>query len=245
MENPLYIGLSRQIALQRQLDVVGNNIANMNTVGFRADRMLFAEAMMQAGDGGKGSKQVAFTIDRATYADTRAGTLTETGSPLDVAIQGDGWLRVATANGDRFTRDGRMQRDANGQIVTLGGNPVLDTGGQAIVIPIERKSVSIAPDGTVTADGEQLGKLDLVQFQNVQAMQRGADGLYATSEPPAPAADAKLAQGKIETSNVQSIVEMTRMMDLSRDYQSVSKMIEDGQDLLRSAINRLGKPQGT
>jgi flagellar basal-body rod protein FlgF len=244
MENPLYIGLSRQVALRRHLEVVANNIANMNTVGFRADRMLFEAAMERVG--GRRSEQAAFTIDRATYTDMRPGSLRETGRALDLAIEGDGWIAVGTDEGVRYTRDARLNRAEDGRLVTLGGHAVLDDGGQPIQVPPDAETIVIGPDGTVTVDGDPLGRIGLVRFEDQQGMRRGAQGLHATDEPPQPADGARLAQGKVEAANVQPIVEITRMMELSRDYQAVSRMVEEGHELLRSAIGRLGKAtQGT
>lgn len=244
MENPLYIGLSRQVALRRHLEVVANNIANMNTVGFRADRMLFETAMERVGS--KRGEQVAFTIDRATYTDTRPGSFRETGRALDLAIEGDGWIGVETPEGVRYTRDARLSRAEDGSLVTVGGHPVLDDGGQPLEVPPDAEAIAIGPDGTVTVDGNPLARIGLVRFEDQQGMRRGEQGLHATEEAPQPAPDARFAQGKVESANVQPIVEMARMMDLSRDYQAVSRMVEEGHELLRSAIGRLGKAtQGT
>jgi flagellar basal-body rod protein FlgF len=241
MESPLYIGLSRQVALKRQLDVVANNVANMNTAGFRAERMLF-EAAMQPG-GKRPDDQIAFTIDRATYTDLRPGGFTATGNPFDVALDGDGWLQVRTPDGDRFTRDGRLRRDNDGQLVTAGGFPVLDDNQQPIVVASDSSVLTIGTDGLVSADDQMVARLRVVRFDDPQALRQTGDVLFA-AEPgvePLPAPDTRTVQGKVEQSNVQGIAEVTRMMDLSRDYQAVTRMVEEGQDLLRTAINRLGK----
>jgi flagellar basal-body rod protein FlgF len=241
MESPIYIGLSRQVALRRQLDVVANNIANMNTSGFRAERMLF-EAALEPG-GKRPTDRIAYTIDRSTYTDFRQGGFKETGNPYDVAIDGDGWLSVQTPDGVRYTRDGRLSRAGDGQLVTVNGHPVLDDNLQPILIPDERSVLAIASDGVVSADDELLARLRLVRFDQPQTLRQTGDLLFTTDSAPQPALDSRLVQGRIEQSNVQGIVEMTRMMDLSRDYQSVSRMVEEGQNLLQSAINRLGKTQ--
>ncbi|CAO3459369.1 Flagellar basal-body rod protein FlgF [Azospirillum argentinense] len=240
MENPLYIGLSRQVALRRQLDVVANNIANMNTAGFRGERMLF-EAAMERG-GMKPSDKIAFTIDRATYTDFTPGSLKPTDNPYDVALDGDGWLQVQTPDGPRYTRDGRMRRDVDGQLVNAGGFPYLDDNQQPIVIPADRSRMEIGTDGLVSADNEMIARLRVVRFESPQALAQTGDVLFdAGDAQPLPAPDTRTIQGKVEQSNVQSIAEMSRMMELTRDYQSVTRMMDDGQDLLRSAINRLGK----
>lgn len=241
MESPLYIGLSRQVALRRQLEVVANNVANMNTAGFRAERTLF-EAAMQPG-GKRPNDQIAFTIDRATYTDLRPGGFTATGNPFDVALDGDGWFQVRTPDGDRFTRDGRLHRDADGQLVTAGGFPVLDDNRQPIMIASDSSVLTIGTDGLVSADDQMVARLRVVRFDDPQQLRQTGDVLFAADPgvDPLPAPDTRTVQGKIEQSNVQGIAEVTRMMDLSRDYQAVTRMVEDGQDLLRAAINRLGK----
>lgn len=241
MENQLYIGLSRQVALQRQLDVVANNVANMNTVGFRGERSLF-EAAMEAG-GRKPTDRMAFTIDRSTYTDLRAGAFTATGNPYDIALQGDGFLSVQTPNGVRYTRDGRLRRDADGTLVAATGKPVLDDGGRPMAIASDARVISIGSDGLVSADNDVIGRLGIVRFDNPQKLVQNGDLLYEPRDgmQPLPAPDTKVAEGMVEQSNVQGIVEIGRMMNLSRDYEAVSKMVDDGQDLLRSAINRLGK----
>ncbi|HYD69575.1 flagellar basal-body rod protein FlgF [Azospirillum sp.] len=241
MESPLYIGLSRQVALRRQLEVVANNVANMNTAGFRAERTLF-EAAMQPG-GKRPNDQIAFTIDRATYTDLRPGGFTATGNPFDVALDGDGWFQVRTPDGDRFTRDGRLRRDADGQLVTAGGFPVLDDNRQPIMIASDSSVLTIGTDGLVSADDQMVARLRVVRFDDPQQLRQTGDVLFAADPgvDPLPAPDTRTVQGKIEQSNVQGIAEVTRMMDLSRDYQAVTRMVEDGQDLLRAAINRLGK----
>lgn len=241
MEVPIYIGLSRQVALRRQLEVIGNNMANMNTAGFRAERSLFESAMESAGKHSR--EQVAFTIDRQTYTDHHSGNLATTGNPYDVALDGDGWLQVSTANGTRYTRDGRMQRDAQGQLVNTTGQPFLDEGGQPIVVPSDSAELAIGKDGVITADRQLIGKIGVVRFADTRALNQTGDTQFAAvaGVTPQPDTTTRLAQGKIEESNVQGVTEMTRMMDLSRDYQAVTSMVDEGQDLLRSAINRLGK----
>ena len=240
MENPLYIGLSRQVALRRQLDVVANNIANMNTAGFRGERMLF-EAAMERG-GMKPSDKIAFTIDRATYTDFTAGGLKPTDNPYDVALDGDGWFQVQTPDGPRYTRDGRMRRDVDGQLVNANGFPYLDDNQQPIVIPADRSRMEIGTDGLVSADNEMIARLRVVRFETPQELAQTGDVLFdAGDAQPLPAPEVRFVQGKLEQSNVQAIAEMSRMMELTRDYQSVTRMMDDGQELLRSAINRLGK----
>jgi flagellar basal-body rod protein FlgF len=241
MEVPIYIGLSRQVALRRQLEVIGNNIANLNTAGFRAERTLFESALESAGSV-KGDR-AAFTIDRETYTDHQTGSFATTGNPFDVALDGEGWLQVQTPDGVRYTRDGRMRRDTEGQLVNAAGQPYLDDGGQPIVVPAESSEFAVNRDGTVSADQQSVAKLGIMRFADRRALSQTGDTQFKAADGVVPEEDTetRVSQGKIEESNVKGVLEMTRMMDLSRDYQAVTRMVEDGQELLRSAINRLGK----
>jgi flagellar basal-body rod protein FlgF len=241
MEVPIYVGLSRQVALRRQLEVVSNNISNMNTAGFRAERSLF-EAAMQPG-GNKPADRVAFTIDRDTYTDFQAANFQATGNPYDVALDGDGWLSVSTADGVRYTRDGRMRRDADGQLVNSAGQPYLDDGGKPMSVPSDSSELHITTDAVVSADQQMIGHLAVSHFTDRRALRQTGDVLFAADPAvtPAPATDTRVVQGKIEESNVKGVAEMTTMMNLSRDYQAVTTMVDEGQDLLKNAINRLGK----
>ncbi|MEM1103322.1 MAG: flagellar basal-body rod protein FlgF [Pseudomonadota bacterium] len=240
MDTTLYVNLSTQVALERELEVVAHNIANMNTVGFRAERSMFDDAMKRAG----ASDPVAFVVDRATYTDMTPGALIPTGSDFDVAIQGEGWLTVETDAGVRYTRDGRMQRALTGELVNLQGQPVLDETGAPIFIPEEMGGFEVASDGTITGDDEQqLGRIAVVRFQDEQAMEREADGLYKTDLQAEPAFNAKLAQRMKEASNVVPIVEITRLIELSRAFESATRAASDVHDLKRGSITRLGDPQ--
>lgn len=238
MENTTYVALSHLTALRRMLDVTANNVANMNTAGFRAERPVFDDFVERAG-----AKQnpIAFVIDRATYTDLREATIVQSGNPLDVAIRGEGYLAVETAEGIRYTRDGRMNRDTLGQLVTVDGHLVLSDDGAPILIPDDAERVTIAADGEVRDENDEpLGRLGLFAFDNPQALLRGGDGLYEPVEEPFPAVDATVVQGSIETSNVQPIAEMVRLIDLTRAYASINKVMEQEHERQRNTINELG-----
>src|SRR5262245_52740875 len=121
MDNALLVGLSRQIALQRELDVISNNLANINTNGFKSEKVQFQEFLSEAAHIDSfqlADRRVSYVQDRATLPDFSQGPLTQTGSPLDVAISGDGFLVVDTPQGERYTRNGALQRSATGELVT-------------------------------------------------------------------------------------------------------------------------------
>src|SRR5471032_3109486 len=176
MQNALLIGLSRQTILERQLDVISNNIANVNTSGFKADASLFEEYLMPGAheDNFVGSdRRLSYVQDRGTYRDFSQGAVEQTKNPLDIAIDGGGFLVVQTAAGDRYTRDGGLQMNNTGQLVTSAGNPVLGTSGPIVFQPGDH-DINVSPDGTITVlegNGKTdsvRGKLRLVSFRDAQ-----------------------------------------------------------------------------
>ncbi|GER08583.1 flagellar basal-body rod protein FlgF [Iodidimonas muriae] len=242
MDTSLYVGLSRQVALAREFDIAAHNIANAGTVAFRGEATLFDSVIEQAG----AADPVSFVIDKASYHDTRPGTLIETQNPLDVAIRGEGWLTVQTDQGERYTRDGRMTISEAGQLVTIaGGLPVLDVNGTPINIDNLGGAIEISADGVVSQKigefDEQIGRLALVEFAETQLLTRQGDGLFDSPVPGQPAIDSQIVQGTIEQSNVEPIMELTRLMDVSRAFQQAAEFIENGDELKREAISRLGR----
>lgn len=238
MQTQIYVGLSAQLALRRQLDTVANNIANMNTAGFRAEKVLFDAHLERTQD----KRHVAYVIDRTSYTDMRAGKFEVTGNPLDVAINGDAWLMVDTPNGPRYTRDGRLNLDGEGRLVTLDGHAVLDQGGGEIAVPQDVAGrIEILKDGTV-GDGEQVfGQIARMRPQDVQTMMREASGLYSAPGAFEAAIDAEIRQGVIEGSNVQPVVAMTELMSISRAYEQAKSMVENNDDTLRNAVRTIGR----
>jgi flagellar basal-body rod protein FlgF len=245
MENALLIGLSRQVALRRELDVVANNIANLNTTGFKADGNVFEEYLMPlARDSGFSGRdgRVSFVQDRATWQDFSQGPIQQTGNPLDVAIDGTGFLAVQTPRGERYTRNGALQINAAGELVTSEGHRVLGDGGPVVFQPQDR-DVTVARDGTIAVPGGNRGKLRLVNFANPQRLQKDGASLFAApagvTADAAPAA--RVVQGSIEKSNVRGVLEMTRMIDVTRTYATMATMLQQQGELRRTAIQQLAE----
>ena len=249
MENALLIGLSRQTALERQLDVIANNIANVNTTGFKADASLFEEYLNTPAheDNFVGSdRRVSFMQDRGTYRNMTQGAVEGTGNPLDVAIDGSAFLTVQTPGGERYTRDGSLHIDNTGQLVTSNGNPVLGANGPIVFQPTDH-DINVTPDGTITVvEGNgrtdaQRGKLRLVSFADAQKLLKQGSNLYAAGEGGAPQADTKstVRQGYIEKSNVNSVAEMSLMMEVSRAYTSIANLMNQQAELQKTAIQQL------
>ncbi|MBU6462287.1 MAG: flagellar basal-body rod protein FlgF [Bradyrhizobium sp.] len=249
MENALLIGLSRQTVLERQLDVVANNVANVNTVGFKADSSLFEEYLMSGAheDNFKGSdRRVSYVQDRGTYRDFTQGAVEQTKNPLDIAITGNAFFVVQTAGGERYTRDGGLQMNSQGQLVTANGDPVLGTSGPIVFQPTDH-DINVSPDGTITvvegtARTDSLrGKLRLVSFTDAQKLLKEGSNLYAAGEGGAAQPDLKssVQQGYIEKSNVNAVSEMSRMIEITRAYTQIATMLQQESDLHKSAIEKL------
>lgn len=240
MENALYVGLSRQVVLRRQLAVVANNIANAGTTGYKAQRMQFAQHLAATGSGGSSSgREISMVIDRDTVRDTRAGRIEQTGNPLDVAIFGPGYMVVETEAGPRYTRVGHLSVDNDGRLVNGDRLPILGDNDAPIILPTGGRGLEIASDGVMTGSQGPIGKLKLVSFENEQDMIPVGRGLLDSDEEPQPADGVTLSQGMLEGSNVQAIVEMTRMIDIARQYQSTQRLLQDEHNRQRDSIGRL------
>lgn len=241
MDNALYVGLSRQMTLQRALDVAANNLANVDTAGFKVES-LQVQTDALAAPAVPSSDPIKYVIDNGLTRNFGQGGLEQSSNPLDVGIEGDGFFTVQTSAGNRYTRDGRFGIDAQNQLVDHNGDPVLSSSGSPIALDPKKTDTAIAKDGTISQNGTQVGKLGVARFANLSALKKQGDNLYdAPGVTPTTATDAKLHQGMVERSNVQPIVEITSLIAITRAYERVSQMMSQTQDLSESAIQRLGK----
>lgn len=231
MESPWLIAISRQVALQRKMDAVANNVANMNTPAYKSEQVSFAEYLVEP----QKNVPLSFVEDRGMVRNLTEGPLTKTGNPFDLALSGDGYFIVGTEGGERYTRSGRFQLDAGGQIVNQMGQPVLSASGQPVIIPPGAKDVSIAPDGTVSADAEIVGTIGVVKFADPRSMKREANNLYATDAAPTPGDRASVLQGMLEQSNVNAVEELTNMIEVHRAYAANQRVLQDEHERLRRA----------
>jgi len=246
MEVPSYIALSRLVAQSRALEVTATNMANVNTPGFKAGRVLFSDWLSkQTGvDTPKGGKTVAFVQDRATYRDQQAGPVQATGNPFDMAISGEGYFSVETPRGPRLTRAGRFTPMADGKLGDADGNALLDTAGQPIRIGAADARVVIAADGTISSENGRLGRIGVVQPADAMRLTaEGARTLRADAAT-APVAKPQVIQGSIEDSNVQPVLEMTRMMADLREFQFTTQFVQGEADRLQSSIDKLTQHTG-
>lgn len=235
-ENTAYIALSQQMALRREMEVIANNLANMNTTAFRAKRMVFQEVMTEV----NADKTLSFVQDAYVVPSLDEGTQKFTGSKLDLAIQGAGFFVVQGADGPRYTRNGHFRADDQSQLVTDTGLPVLSDDGAPIVLPDNKSDIQIRPDGTLIDRNGPIGKLALVSFENEYQLLPDGNSLLKTDEPTQPAANAYVHQGSIESSNVQPILEMTHMTEVLRAYQTTAQLIDSDREIRLRAIRTLG-----
>lgn len=238
MENSLYVGLSGQVALQEKMALIANNVANLNTPGFRGQNAVFKEYIS---DQKRMKEDVSLVYDYGQYQVTDPGPIKITGGPLDVALVGPGFLGVQTPEGVQYTRAGNFSLNAQGELITSTGLKVAGQGGP-ISIPENAKYVIIGDDGTISTDQGQIGALMVMEFKDYQKLEPTGNGNYKTAEAGTPATQTKVIQGKLEGSNVSGVLEMTRMIDVLREYQSVQNMMQSEHQRQQTMIQRLGRP---
>lgn len=238
MENSIYLGLSRQLVLRSNMEIVANNIANMNTSGFRAQNMLVDEYVeKQKGD----FDPLSFAYDYGQYKTTSPGAMQQTGNQLNVALNGPGFIGVQMANGQTgYTRDGNFQKSADGILLTSAGLQVMGQGG-AITIPAEATEIIIDEKGMVSDQNGPFAQLNIVEFENLQDMKPQGNNLYTTDAPVREPTKTTAWQGFLEGSNVVPVVEITKMIEILRDFQGTQKILETENDRLRSAIQKLSQ----
>jgi flagellar basal-body rod protein FlgF len=247
MDNLLYVSLSHQMVLRRQLDLIANNLANMNTTGYRRENVVFQQFLNDdtVQGGNRTSPPLSFVLDYGVARDESVGDMLPTGNPLDVAINGPGYFAVQNQGGETlYTRDGRFQRSGDGFVVTKDGHRVLGEGGQPMRVPPTVRFVQVAEDGTVTGDDAALGRMQVVKFNSeLDLTRRGDNDFTGQGATPIPATEVKLRSGVIEGSNVKPVAEISEMIEVLRTYQSTTRLIDRYEDIRKRGIERLGRVQ--
>ncbi len=243
LENTAYIGLSRQLVLQRQMDMIANNIANMNTTAYKAQTMMFAEYLVPQGRTGAAAVgyDMSMVQDVAMMRRMSPGIIRQTGNALDLAIKGKGYFVIETPDGLRYTRNGRFMTDLEGLLVNRAGYPVLDVDSRVIELNPSDPNLDISTDGTISTSAGAVARLQVAIFQNEQKLEELGNSLYASKETPELAETSQILQGALEGSNVNAIREMTEMMTVLRSYQSVQRLLTANHEMQRRAISTLGK----
>ncbi len=239
MDNAGYIGLTRQTGLWKEMQVVANNVANMSTTGFRREGVVFTEMLAAVPNEGNG---LAMAAARVRFSDPSQGAVKQTGSPMDLAIQGHGYFMVETPEGNRLTRAGAFALNTESEMVNPDGYRLLDVGGAPIFIPPDAAVVSVAQDGTVSADGNPLAQVGLFEVEDENAMTRQFGTLFNPGEAePLAMEDGVLLQGFIEGSNVNPVTEMARMIEVQRTYEMGMKFLENEHERIKNVTRTLGQ----
>ncbi|MDQ0462367.1 flagellar basal-body rod protein FlgF [Caulobacter ginsengisoli] len=242
MDNAMYVVLSRQMTLRRELDVVANNLANADTTGFKVEALQVRTDTQAPARMADGPKTLKFVLDDEVVRDFTQGSMQQTGGTFDLGIDGRGFFKIQTADGERYTRDGRFTLSPEGKLTTQDGDPVMGDGGEIVLDPAQGP-VNIAPDGSISQGPQRVGKVAVVDFSDLSVLRKDGDNLFrnVSNLQPTTATAAQVRQGMLEGSNVNSILQVTRLIEISRSYESMAKSIDNTSDLSRRAVERLGR----
>ncbi len=240
MDNPGYATLTRQTGLLREMQVVANNMANVASTGYRREGLVFSE-YVRALDPRHDSLSMATA--RSGFASDLQGALTQTGRPLDMAVEGEGYFLIQTPQGQMLTRAGNFLRDADGNVVTSDGMQLLDSGGAAVLVPPEATDLSVASDGTLSADGLPVAEIGLWLAPGPGTTERRAGARFALTAAPVPAREAsgRIVGGFLESSNVSPVAEVARMIEVQRTYELGQGFLDREDDRIRAVIRTFGR----
>jgi flagellar basal-body rod protein FlgF len=237
MDTSVYVALSGQLALERRLQTIAANVANATTVGYRAEGVHFEEFLSRVPP-----RPAAFASEGHSHVSEASGGFRQTGDPLDVAIQGQGFLAIQTPRGVAYTRDGRMQMLPTGELVSLNGHAILDAGGAPLQLDPEGGPVSIARDGMITQNGRQLGAVGLFSVDFSAPYGRFENAAFFPGAPPQPILSFDtngLVAGFVEESNVNPVTQMTQLIQVTRAFEGLGASIEEVRATEKAAIQTL------
>ncbi len=238
MQSGLYVALSAQVALEKRLTTIADNVANANTVGFRATEVKFEDVVS-----GLGNDSVSFVSPGSTYLSTKSGGIKQTGNPLDFAVRGEAWFALDTPAGPVMTRDGRFTMLDTGELVSIEGHPVLDAGGAAIQLDPGAGAPEAGADGMLRQNGQPIGAIGLFDFVPGEDFVRyGNSGLVPAAPPEAivDRGDVGLVQGFVEESNVNPVLEMTNLIMVQRAFENAAAIVRDSDKSLGEAVKAIG-----
>lgn len=238
MNNAIGVGLSGLIALERRLEVVAQNIANTNTVGYRAEGIRFETALLKAGHA-----NLAFVGDAGQTINLEQGQNISTANPLDIAISGNAFLAQAREGDTVYTRDGRMTISPEGQLQSLDGFAILDSGGSPVSVNVKGGQLTINHDGSIIQDQRRIGIVGLFELPDAQQLDRQGSAGFRYSGAAEPVTDFRrnsIMQGKLEGANLSAISEMSEMITISRTFESIANALRANEDMMSNSIKALG-----
>ena len=235
------LGLQTQRVLQRRMDITANNLANISTAGFKADEMVTEEADHTGACATDGVADVRFVRDVGITRDMGQGEIAMTANPFDLAIQGGGFFMVQSPNGPLYTRDGAFTMSGDGRLLTADGHVVMGEGGATIQLDPDAGAPSIGRDGAISQNGNEVGHIGMVGFAHPEDLQKVGDNLWSASGQAQTIPDGVIVQGALEGSNVRPVLELTKLIAISRAYESAAKIVSNADDMRAHAIQELGK----
>lgn len=237
MDATAYVTLSRQSGLMNEMQTVAHNIANVSTTGFRREGVIFSEFVRVV----QGGSSLSMARGNARHVDLAQAGLNQTGGTFDFAIQGEGFFLVETTEGERLTRAGSFGPNADGDLVTPDGHRLLDQGGAPVFVPPDARSIHLARDGTLSADGTPIARIGLWQPVEPTSLTRQTGTLFAARGGVEPLDDAVILQGSVEESNVNPVAEVARMIAVQRAYEMGQKLLDTDDQRIRAVIQTLGR----
>lgn len=237
MDSAIYTALSRQNGLKAELDIVANNVANASTTGFRREGALFSEFVRATGDTSDSLSMVKLGARNTSFD---PGHLAQTGGDFDFAIEGDGFFQIRNGDTPSLSRAGHFMTNAEGQLVNPDGLPLLDGGGTEITIPLGARSVTLASDGTLSADGAPIAQIGLWQPVDPKDLTRIGGNLFTVAGDLEPA-EGQVKQGFLEGSNVNPVNEIARLIEVQRRYESARSFLDKEDQRITSVIQTLGR----
>lgn len=237
MDNAIYAALTRQSGLMREMQVVANNLANMATTGFRREGVVFSEYVKSL----DGAPSLSMARASARAIDLSPGDLTQTGGTYDFAIQGEGFFLIETPEGERLSRAGHFTPGPEGELLNPDGFRLLDQGGAPVVVPPGTRSVMLARDGTLSADGLPVARIGLWQPADPTSLRHVAGTLFSADAPEPMEDGGTILQGHLEGANTDPIAEVARMIEVQRAYEMGQQLLDREDQRIRNVLQTLGR----
>jgi flagellar basal-body rod protein FlgF len=241
MDNLQLLAVQSQRVMQRRMETAANNLANVSTFGFKADGLITEMDTRRPARSANTPIDIRFVRDVGLTRDMSQGSITRTGEALDVAIEGSGFFTVQARGGTYYTRDGAFHLDEAGQLKTSAGDLVLNSGGAPIVFDPQGEQPQIGKDGSIRIGGAEVGRLGVVAFADERVLEKVGDNLFTAEGAPTGEFTGAVVQGAVEGSNVNPVLELTRIIEISRAYESAARIVRNGDDLRQRTIERLNR----
>jgi flagellar basal-body rod protein FlgF len=238
MDNASYVMLTRMSGLRRELNVVAHNIANSATTGFRKEGVMFSEFVVGMG---RTEPSLSMALGNTRQTIELQGALSQTNGQFDFAIEGDGYFQLETAQGPRLTRAGLFTPNAAGELVNPDGHRLLDVGGAPVFVPPDAGTIAVAADGTMSADGAPIAQLGLFRPADPVTMSRAAGTLFQVEGDIEPVEQGRILQGFLEESNVNPMIELSRMIEVQRAYERGQRLMQSEDERIKGVIQTLGR----